>query len=1010
MVKLLIKFVLLNPNSIMTKNLLGKRLVSVLATFLIAVTAMAQVTVKGVVKDETGEPIIGANVLVKGTTNGTITDIDGNYTIQNVANNATLVFSYVGFNNIEIPVNGKTQINVTMKEDSQALDEVLVVGYATGSKRTVSGVVERVKKEDMNKGIVTDPTEALKGKVAGVSITSAGGGDPMGGTNIAIRGVSSLSGGNDPLVIVDGVFGDKRMMEALSPNDIETITILKDASETAQYGSRGAAGVIVITTTKGKAGVARIDYSGQFGVGTTYKKIDMLSPEDYVAQPGAIDAGSRSNWYDLVTRDNPITQNHNVAFSTGSENGNMRASLGVVQRQGLLKRNSDMIHYTAKMDATQFAFNKKLKFEMGLMGSELDGSMVYNPTRTWNSVFACIPTYSAEPVNGIYVQNDAGVNAYNPVGILQIDNKFDVTVLNAHAKLTWTIIEGLNLSAFGSYTSINLASKSFVPNNIYQGKGSNGYAQINNTRRGDIMGNIQLSYTKDFGKHHIDALGLVEAQSYDSFYNFSAARNFETNYFGYNNMKSGATLNWGDVDSNNSNNKLMSYMGRLNYMFADRYIATVNVRTDGSSKLGKNHKWGLFPSASVAWVLSNESFLKNNHVISNLKLRAGYGVTGNQDAIDAYNSLELMKPSGTTVYNGSQTTTYAIYQNANPDLQWETKKTFDVGVDAGFLGGRFHATFDYYRSTTSNMLYTYNVPVPPFTYNTLLANIGEMQNNGIEFAIGGDIIKTKDFTFTANLNAAYAKNKLTKLAGTYKGQDLTPAAHIEIAGVYGSSGLSDGRGTTYLIEGQPVGTFFIPKFKSFNEGGGYVLEDLNGDGKIDTSTEGGDRYIAGQAIPKWTGALNLGFKYKNWDLTAQFNGAFGHKIYNGTYETYMNMDMINAYNVLADAPTGGNGKGIHGIINSDYWLEKGDYVHFDYLTLGYNFKTLPKFIQNLRLALSCNNIATFTSYSGMTPLINSTSITGMKSQNEGTVGNLGVDDKRVYPLQRTFSLQLNVTF
>ena len=736
----------------------------------------------------------------------------------------------------------------------------------------------------------------------------------------------------------------------------------------------------------------------------------MLSPEDYVAQSGAIDAGSRSNWYDLVTRSNTITQNHNVAFSTGSENGNMRASIGVIQRQGLLKRNSDMMNYTAKMDATQFAFDKKLKFEMGLMGSERDGSAVYNPTRTWNSVFACIPTYSAEPVDGFYVQNDAGVNAYNPVGILQIDNKFDVTVLNAHAKLTWTIIEGLNLSGFGSYTSINLSSKSFVPNNIAQGKGSKGYAQINNTRRSDIMGNIQLTFTKDFGKHHIDALGLVEAQSYDSFYNYSAAHNFTTNYFGYNNMQSGATLNWGDVTSDKGNNKLMSYMGRLNYMFADRYIATVNVRTDGSSKLGANHKWGLFPSASVAWVLSNEEFLKNNPVISNLKLRAGYGVTGNQDAISAYNSLELMRPSGTTIYNGSPTTTYAIYQNANPDLQWETKKTFDVGIDAGFLNGRFHATFDYYRSTTSNMLYTYNVPVPPFTYSTLLANIGEMQNNGFEFAIGGDIIKTKDFTFTANLNAAYAKNKLTKLAGTYKGQELTPAEHIEIAGVYGSSGLSDGRGTTYLIEGQPVGTFFIPKFKSFNESGGYVLEDLNGDGKIDTSTEGGDRYIAGQAIPKWTGALNLGFRYKNWDLTAQFDGAFGHKIYNGTYETYMNMDMINAYNVLAKAPTGGNGKGIHGIINSDYWLENGDFVHFDYLALGYNFKTLPKFIRNLRLALSCNNVATITGYSGMTPHINSTSIIGMHSQNEGTVGDLGVDDKRVYPLQRTFSLQLNVTF
>ncbi|MCQ2238521.1 MAG: TonB-dependent receptor [Bacteroidaceae bacterium] len=995
----------------MTKSLLGKRLLSFVATFLLAVTAFAQITVKGVVKDETGEPIIGANVLVKGTTNGTITDFDGNYAIEGVGRNATLVFSYVGYNNLEIAVNGQNTINATLKEDSQALDEVMVVGYATGSKRTVSGAVDRVKKEDMNKGAVLGAADALKGKVAGVSITSAGGGDPMAASNIAIRGVSSLAGGNDPLVIVDGVFGDMRMLQALSSNDIETMTILKDASETAQYGSRGAAGVIVVTTTKGKAGVAKIDYSGQFGIGSTYKKLEMLSPEDYVKQPGGIDEGFRTNWYDEVTRSTTITQNHNIAFTTGNENGNMRASVGVIQNQGLLKKNSDMMNYTAKMDATQFAFNKKLKFEMGLMGSLRQGKSVYNPTRTWNSVFACIPTYSAEPVDGIYRQNDAGVNAYNPAGILTIDNTMDVNVLNAHAKATWTILEGLNLSAFGSYTTIGMQTKTYIPNNIYQGLGDNGRADIRNTNRSDMMGNVQLSYTKDLGKHHIDALALMEGQVYNTGYNRAQSKGFETNYFGYNNMQAGSTVNWGDVQSNKSQYKLMSYMARLNYMFADRYIATVNVRTDGSSKLGANHKWGWFPSASVAWIISNESWLKGNPNVNNLKLRAGYGVTGNQDAISAYNSLQLMNPSGTTIYNSTQTTTYSITQNSNPDLQWETKKTFDVGVDGQFFGGRLNVTLDYYMSTTSNMLYNYSVPVPPFTYGTLLANIGEMTNNGFEFAIGGDIVKTKDFTFTANFNAAFQKNKLKSLHGTYKGQELSTAEHIEIAGVYGSSGLSDGRGTTYLIEGQPVGTFFIPKFKGFDETGNYILEDLNGDGKIDTSTEGGDRYIAGQALPKMTAGLNLAFKYKNWDLTAQFNGAFGHKIYNGTSETYMNMNMINAYNVLAAAPTGGNGKGIYGIINSDYWLEKGDYVNLEYITLGYNFNMKNvKAIQNLRLALSCNNVATFTGYSGLTPLINSTSISGLESIGEGTVGNMGVDDKRVYPLQRTFSLQLNVTF
>jgi TonB-linked SusC/RagA family outer membrane protein len=980
----------------------------------VTVSTWAQLTVKGTVKDDTGEAIIGANVLVKGTTNGTITDFEGNYTLQGVPGTATLVFSFVGYNSQEIPVNQKTTINCVLKEDTQVLSEVMVVGYATGSKRTISGAVDRVKKEDMNKGVVLSPADALKGKSAGVVISTSGG-DPMGTTNIRIRGTSSLSGGNDPLVIVDGVFGDMTMLNALAPGDIESMTILKDASETAQYGSRGAAGVIVITTTKGRSGFANIEYNGQFGVNTIFKNIEMMSADQYrseVKRLGltATDMGASTNWLDAIERTG-LTQNHNVAFSQGNENGNMRASLGVIQRQGALK-NSDMMNYTAKLDAQQFAFNKKLKLELGVMASERDGKMQYDMQKIFYSAAAYNPTYpTVKNAEGKWDEDLLANEIYNPLGQTEIDNRYNVGSVNTHARATWTILEGLNLSAFGSYTYINVDVKRYIPNDIRQGElNGNGWAYLKNINRKDLMGNLQLSYTKDLGRHHIDALAVMEGQRYRTFTHETQAKGFQTNDLKYNNLQAGANVAWGNNTSDFTEYTISSYMLRANYMYNDRYIATVNVRTDGSSKLGANHKWGWFPSASLAWVVSNEEFLKGHPSIDNLKIRASYGVTGNQDAIDAYNSLSLYEPNGVSTVGGSNVTNYAITSNSNPDLQWETKKTFDVGVDLSMFGGRLNFTGDWYTSKTSKLLYEYTVPVPPFVYTTLLANMGEMTNTGLELAVRGDIVKTSDFTFNAGLNWTYQKNKLNSLSGTYNGQALTTSEHIAIANI-NAAGLTQNTGVSYLIEGQPIGVFYLPHCTGFTEDGQYILEDLDGDGNVDTG-DSGDRQVCGQAIPKMYLGADLNFKYKSWDLTMQFNGAFGHKIYNGTSMTYSNYNNFPTYNLLAGASKLNNGNGIRDIQISDYWLEKGDYVNFEYITLGYNISKKQlhsKCIENIRIALSCNNVCTFTGYSGLTPMINSSS-TVRQSEGTTTYGTLGVDDKRIYPLTRTFSLSVGIKF
>ena len=777
----------------MDKNNLSKKVGLLLAGCFITFNALGQTTIKGQVVDATGEPVIGASILVKDTKNGAVSDLDGNYKLDNVKDGAVLVFSYLGYRTQEIPVKGNHVINVSLKENDEVLDEVVVVGYAVGSKRTVSGAVDRIKKEDMNKGVVTSPAEALKGKVAGVIISQAGG-DPTSSPSIRVRGTSSLSGGNDPLVIIDGVFADMTMFNSLAPGDIESLTILKDASETAQYGSRGASGVIVVTTAKGKLGYSSLSYNGQFGVNTVYKNLDLMSASEYRETAKSLgltytDMGGDTNFLEEIERNVGLTQNHNISFSSGTDTSSLRASLGFVLRQGALK-NSDMKNFTAKLDGTQYLFDKHLKLELGIFGSQRNSNIQYDMHRMFYSATAYNPTYpNVRNDKGEWDEDLLASEVWNPLGLLDIDDFYKDASVNVHGKATVNIIDGLTVSAFGSYNYWNRDNKFYIPNNIQMGKlNGNGWAYIANTNRKDYMGNVMVNFSKDFGKHHIDALALMEGQKYTYDWNSQEAHGFDTNYFKFNNMKAAANVSWGNLQSNYTEYTLSSYMARVNYMLADKYIATVNVRTDGSSKLGNGQKWGWFPSASLAWVISNEPWMKKIKQIDNFKIRAGYGVTGNQDAIDPYTSLALMEPNGVTTVNGATSTTFAVTSNSNPDLKWEVKKTFDAGFDLSMFKQRLNVTFDWYTSETSDMLYTYTVPVPPFTYDRLLANMGTMTNMGFELAVRGDIIKTKDFTFNSGVNFSYQKNKLKKLSGTYKGQPMTTSEHISVATI-GAAGL-----------------------------------------------------------------------------------------------------------------------------------------------------------------------------------------------------------------------------
>nr|WP_239469669.1 TonB-dependent receptor [Bacteroides caecigallinarum] len=981
----------------------GKFLLLCLVGMLMAVQGFAQaITVKGVVKDKTGEPVIGANVVVKGTTNGCITDFDGNFSLE-ASQGDILVVSFVGYQSQELPAS--TDMQIVLKEDAELLDDVIVIGYATGSQRTVSGAIKRVGREEMNAGVVTNPLQAIKGKIAGVNIAKTGG-DPTASASIRVRGTTSLSGGNDPLVIIDGVFGDLSMLNAISPADIESFTVLKDASETAQYGSRGASGVIVVTTIKGKNGTKTLSYDGSFGIETVYKNLEMLDANAYrqiVADRGyanALDMGYNTNFIEAMQQTG-YTQNHRLSFGAGTESSNYRASIGVIDQKGIILDNY-MRNYTAKLDASQTMFNDRVKIDFGMFASKVDKRYVNDYQKTFYSAASFNPTFPDFPnEDGTWPEDPNANETQNPLGRLTIKDVESNSYINANARITWTVIDGLKLSAFGSYTYNVKENSKYTPTNIKAGMGQNGIAEKYDNKSGVLLGNFTANYKKAFGKHYIDILGLSELQKY-TYSGFNAkAKQFGTNFFEYNNLGAGAEVKYGDVGSFLNGYSLASFMGRFNYSYADKYIATVNMRADGSSKLGANNKWGFFPSASLAWVLKEEAFLKNVDVVSNLKIRTGYGLTGNQDAISAYNSLRLMSPTGVTTINGKPVTTYGINRNENPDLKWEVKRMFDVGIDAGFFEDRLTATLDYYYSKTSDLLYNYAVPVPPFAFNTLLANLGEMENTGVEVAISGTPLKNKDMELNISANFSWQKNKLLSLSGTYMGQELNAKEFMNLGGMNGAGFIGGNNQIIYQMVGQPLGVFYLPKCDGIIDmkGNGeytYHILDIDGQEGIDLS-DGKDRYIAGQAIPKFYLGGNVNFRYKQFDIQAQFSGAFGHKIYNGTSLSYMNMSLFPTYNVLTDAPR----LNIHDQTVTDYWLERGDYLHIDYVTLGWNLNTQNlKNINSLRVTFSVNNLFTFTNYSGLSPMINSSTVSS----------SLGIDDKQFYPLTRTYSLGLSVNF
>ena len=862
-----------------------------------------------------------------------------------------------------------------------------------------SGSTDKITEDRMNKGLVINSLDALNGRAAGVNIASSGAERMAMLSSVRVRGTTSLTGGNDPLVIIDGVSADLATLSSIYPADIESFTILKNAAETAQYGSRGASGVIVVSTKKGHGAQFHISYDSNMGFESVYKNIKMLRREGYISTAKALglsynDGGFDTDFPAAITRTGMV-QNHHMAFSGGTESSNYRASLGFMKRNTVIKI-VQYDNFVAKIDLSQRAFDNLLTVDFGVFGSSVHNNNIFDVQQLFYSAATQNPTISTGTNNkGNWEKNSTASQINHPLALLKEKNDEKSMNFNTHLKLTFDISRDLKLTLFGSYSYNSTENAQFCPTWVW----AQGQAYRGEHKQEDWLGNLTLHYQHTWGAHRLTANLLGEYQKSNKSGFWTLVKGFTTNLFGYDNLAAGATIPYGGTGSSYESPALGSLMGGLTYTLSDRYSLTLTMRADGSSMVGKNNTWGYFPSVSAEWNTKEESFMQRLHWLSQLKLRTGYGSSGNLGGISSYNSLQSVRPIGIVSHNGTPTVTLGTLRNANPDLRWETRSTFNIGTDMGFWGNRLVLTAEYYYSKTSDMLYLYDVPVPPYAYNKLLANIGEMSNSGLEIGLGLTPLQRKDMELNVNVNLSFQKNRLISLSGDYKGAHMS-AADITTIGSLNGAGFHGGNNNiVYQIVGQPLGVFYLPHCKQLvkNTDGSYryEIEDLDKNGTINIEDRG-DRYIAGQATPKLTLGSNVSFRYRNIDISLQMNGAFGHKIYNGTALTYMNMSSFPDYNVMPQAPV----QNIKDQTATDYWLEKGDYLNFDYLTVGWNVPLHSKHISSLRLSLSVNNLATITGYSGLTPMINSYVVSN----------TLGIDDKCSYPSYRSYSFGLSIQF
>ena len=964
-------------------------------------------TIKGVVTDANGEPIIGANIMVEGTTTGTITDFDGRFTLD-VPENATLQISYIGFVSQNVKVGNKKDFTIKLVEDAKALDEVVVVGYGTMRKSDLTGSVSSITSDNFKLGTDLTPQQLMQGAFSGVNI-SQNSGKPGGSNTIRVRGGTSITASNDPLYVIDGVpistsagvnqsnistattdFFDQEPINPLSninPNDIESINILKDASATAIYGSRGANGVIMITTKKGKAGIRQLDYSFNLGISTVANKLDVLTGDEYrqtVTDLGLTldDKGMNTDWQDVIFR-TAISQNHYVSFMSGSENTSYRASAGYSNQNGIME-GSGMKSANARVNINHKALNDKLKLNLNLsygetnsdqapvsntVGSEMGSSMLYE-------AYVFNPTYPIYNEEGDYY--DVPPYRVNPASFAKelLDERGTSQFLG-NLTADWNFYKPFTLQVNVGYNKNTISRNSYISKSNLLGNSNNGYVTVQKLSDYSKLLETILKYNQSFGKHHIDAMIGYSWQYFYGEGQTTKAYGFLSDNFKWYSLAAAQTVE--SISSYAESNTLISMYGRVNYNYADKYLLTATVRRDGSSRFGSGNKWGVFPSVAASWRISQEDFFQND-VMSDLKLRVSFGITGSQE-IGNYNSLSTLGASTNGYLIGGEKVTIVLPQQyTNPDLKWEQTAQTDVGIDFGFFNGRIRGSIDYYYKKTTDLLLSVAVPSPSLI-TTQIANVGTVTNQGIELDLAFDLMRRKNFSWEANLNLSHNKNEVVSLSN-----DKWTGDNMQVAPCQGQ-GLS-GTYAQLIMPGQPIGTFYGKRFIGIVDG----VEQFANDGKSE---------VIGCAQPDLTFGLGTNLQYKNWTFSLNFRGSIGNDVYNCTANNLAYLSNLPGRNVLKEAVTSGVGRDQAKVFSSRF-IEDGSFVRLDNISLGYNF-SLPKLlVTNARVFVSAQNLFTITGYSGADPEVNSEiSRTG--------VAPLGVDYLS-YPRARTFSMGINLSF
>lgn len=967
-------------------------------------SVLQQKAISGKVVDSKGESIIGANIMEKGTTNGTITDFDGNFSL-NVAANAVLQISYIGYKTQEIPASQlKAGAVITLKEDTEVMDEVVVIGYGTQRKGDVTSAISSVKAEDFTVGKVGDAADLIKGKVAGLTIAK-GSGDPNATSTIRLRGVISVNGSTTPLILIDGVEGD---LGTVAPENIEAIDVLKDASAAAIYGTRGANGVILITTKTGKREAhTTASYSGYVSASQFGKKLDFMTAEDVRAgKTNFTDKGYDTDWLDAISRTG-FTHNHNFNISGGTKQTTYSADFTYRKEDGVIM-NTYAEDIRMRFDVSHWMLNDMLKVNLNMVKKWHKNSAT-NATATdqsniYRQAIARNPTAPIYNEDGSY-NEDFGVNYYyNPVGMLEERlGNYTYEETRAAGNITFEPIKGWQTNLMLATSRFGAHDKGYNTSDYYGNQLNQwtGYAYHTNSE--SFQNNLELTskYDLNVGKHRMNAMVGYSYQYYKYEQNYANNYNFPTDFFQWNNLGIGQALKEGKagMGSSASENTLIGFFARVSYAYDNRYNLLVSVRREGSSKFGDNNKWGTFPSASLGWTISNEEFMKGITWLNNLKLRAGFGITG-VIPNDPYISLTKYAYGSSYYYSdGKWLPGLSVSSNPNPDLRWEKSTEFNVGLDWSVLDNRLGGSIDVYNKKTTDLLFLYTVPTPPNLFNSTLANAGSVRNQGIEVAVNAVPVRTKDFEWKTVVTVSANKNKLLSLSND----------------MYESNSFMDTGGlgepiniTTHRMEeGRALGEFYGLKSVGVSENGLFLIEKPDGE-VVEFSNDQlkNDEYrqYLGSGLPKvylgWTNNLS----YKNWDLSMQFTSQLGFKILNEPRAFYENNSI--AYNRLKsveEAPYGGQ----YTLSSSQpqtfvsYYLEDGDFLKLTNLTIGYTFpiKKNNKYIKRVRAYLSGDNLFCITGYSGLDPELSNWYPT-----------SAGIDARDKYPSIRSFTFGLNLTF